>query len=162
LAIPLGACIASLVFLFTVALKDFEAIKGCELSCLVSKLLIGAGVGARKKPTHVERVYLYLVYLFYVLINPIGNFFRLCLGTSNDEKRVFDNLTDDLVLALLLVSIFGYFFSDAFEWWLASSYIWLILNISFHKLKEIADIARPSRGTLGTPFTFSHSLFYQV
>ena len=80
-----------------------------------------------------------------MVIDPIGNFIRLYLGTSQENKRTSNNLIDWLVISLLVASVVAYYAFDANEWWLASFYIWLVLDILFHKLKEIVDIAQPSQ-----------------
>ena len=63
--IPLGACIVSLVILLTVISKYFKATKGCELSCLISRLLKDGWLW-RERETHSRRKDL-SVYCVYVL-----------------------------------------------------------------------------------------------
>lgn len=143
-AIPIGACIASLVFACIAMSEHFDATKGCELRSLIIRLR-EAAVGVGEKPTLIEIIFLSAMYVVYVLIDPIGNLIRLYLTTSSEDKRKSNNSVDLFVITLLVVSVVAYFLSpEAHEWWLASFYVWLVLDILFHKLKEIADIAQPS------------------
>jgi hypothetical protein len=143
-AISFATCFLSLILIFIAMIKGSDDVNWNQLYDLIYVLNQKAN-GKKKESTCIEKLYLFPVYSLYLLLDPISNFIRVSLGITYEDKKKSYKYIDCSVIVLLVLSIGAYCIS-CFEhkWWVASFYIWLVLNIVFNKLKQIGDIAQPS------------------